>query len=118
VSAAALKERLRADLVVAMRAQAKDELRLLRTLVAAIDNAEAVPTATEGAVTPPTGTRAFGDPSGEVPRREIDPAALEALLRSEADARLAAAAFCEAHGHEAEAARLRREVELIARYQE
>jgi uncharacterized protein YqeY len=116
VSAAPLKERLRADLIAAMRAQAKDELRLLRTLIAAIDNAEAVPIATEGAVTPPSGTRAFGDSSGEVPRREIDSATLDALLGTEADARLAAASFCEQHGHDAEAARLRNEAELIARY--
>ena len=43
MSATALKERLRADLKVALQARATDEVRLLRTLIAALDDAEAVP---------------------------------------------------------------------------
>jgi len=43
VSAAALKERLRADLKAAMLARPDDEARLLRSLVAALDHTEAMP---------------------------------------------------------------------------
>jgi uncharacterized protein YqeY len=116
MSATILKERLRADLKAAMQSKATDEVRLLRTLIAALDNAEAVPVEASAHVTPPTGTRAFGDPSGEVARREIDGPALDALLTGEAEARLAAAEDYDRHGREAEASRLRQEAELIARY--
>ena len=42
MSAVALKERLRADLKSAIQAKVVSEVRLLRTLIAALDNAEAV----------------------------------------------------------------------------
>jgi uncharacterized protein YqeY len=118
MNATILKQRLRADLKSAMQAKATDEVRLLRTLIAALDNAEAVPHTAPRDPTDPSafGTRAFGDPSGEVARRQIDGAALDALLAAEADARLSAAADYEHHRQVAEAARLRREAELIARY--
>lgn len=111
MSAVILKARLRADLKAAMQARASDDVRLLRTLIAALDNAEAV------AEPPKTfGSRAFGDPSGEVARREIDGPALEHLLDAEIEARLSAAADYRRHEQVAEADRLRREAELIARY--
>ena len=111
MNATALKERLRADLKAAMQAKATDEVRLLRTLIAALDNAEAV-------AEPPKrfGSRQFGDPSGEVARREIGALALDALLNAEIDARLAAAEDYDRHKQDAEATRLRQEAELIARY--
>lgn len=43
MSATALKQRLREDLKSAMQAKAADEMRVLRALIAALDNAEAVP---------------------------------------------------------------------------
>lgn len=111
MSASALKVRLRADLKAAMQAKASHEVRLLRTLIAALDNAEAV-------AEPPKafGSRAFGDPSGEVARREIDAKALDALLLAEIEARRAAADEYDRHEQDLEAARLRHEAELIARY--
>ena len=75
MSATARKLRLRADLQAAMQAKASDEVRMLRTLIAALDNAEAV-----------------------------------------AEARLAAADEDDRHQQHAEAARLRHEADLIARY--
>ena len=89
MSAAALKERLRADLKTAMQARANGELRVLRTLIAALDNAEAV--AVEGKPDP---FRKLGDPSGEVARRELDGAAVEQLLVAEIEARRTAAGGC------------------------
>jgi uncharacterized protein YqeY len=111
MSAAELKLRLRADLKAAMQAKASDDVRLLRTLIAALDNAEAVaePHKTFG-------SRKFGDPSGEVARRQIDAPALDALLLTEIETRLAAAQHYDRHQQQAEAARLRNEAELIARY--
>lgn len=117
MNATELKERLRSDLKAAMQARAADEVRLLRTLIAALDNAEAVPLEARTGDDPSLlGTRAFGDPSGEVARREIDGVTLDALLQTEIEARLTAAADYERHRQEAEAARLRAEAGLIARY--
>lgn len=110
-SAAALKVRLRSDLKAAMQAHAADDVRLLRTLIAALDNAEAV--AVEGKPDP---FRKLGDPSGEVARRALDDAEVDALLEVEAESRLMAAADYERHGREAEAARLRGEAARVERY--
>jgi uncharacterized protein YqeY len=113
VSATALKQRLRADLKSAMQARATDEVRLLRTLIAAVDNAEAV---SGEAVPDKYVARTFGDPSGEVPRRELDGEAVDRVLATEIETRLAAAAGYAQHGRENEAARLRDEARLVARY--
>ncbi len=67
MSATALKQRLREDLKAAMQAKAADEVRVLRALIAALDNAEAVPPET-GPYVP----RAFGDATAERPRRQLD----------------------------------------------
>jgi uncharacterized protein YqeY len=113
VSATALKQRLRTDLKSAMQARATVEVRLLRTLIAAVDNAEAV----SGAAVPDKYVaRTFGDPSGEVPRLELDGEAVDRLLAGEIESRLAAAADYAQHGREDEAARLRDEATLVARY--
>ena len=109
MSATALKERLRADLKTAMQARANGELRVLRTLIAALDNAEAVPG--ENRCVP----RAFGEPGAEVARRELDGEAIGGLLGSEIETRLSAAADYDRHGETAEAERLRREAALVER---
>jgi uncharacterized protein YqeY len=109
MSATALKKRLREDLKSAMLEKRSDEVALLRKLIAALDNAEAVPT--EG-----YRPRALGDASAEVVRRELDGRAVEALLTEEVESRLAAAADYERLGRAEEAARLRDEAALAARY--
>jgi len=111
VSATALKARLRADLKAAMQARATGEVRLLRTLIAALDNAEAVAVEQKGYV-----SRKFGDSSGEVARLHLDEHAVGQLLEAEIEARLLAAADYERHGEAAEAGRLRDEAGLIERY--
>lgn len=107
MSAAALKERLRADLKAALQARASDNVRVLRTLIAALDNAEAVPT---------EGYRPRALAGGEVARRELDGPAVEALLAEEVESRVAAAADYGRHGRDDEAARLRAEAAIVARY--
>lgn len=111
MSATALKQRLRADLKAAMQARAAEEVGLLRTLIAALDNAEAVAGSPERSI-----PRAFGDPSGEVERLALDGEAVAALLAKEIETRLAAAADYAAHGRDGEAARLRDETATIRRY--
>lgn len=113
-AATVLKERLRADLKAAMQARANAEVRLLRTLIAALDNAEAVPG--EGLVEKYV-PRSFGDPSGEVARLALDDEAVGQLLQAEFEARATAANDYEKHGQSEEAIRLRDEATLIARYQ-
>ena len=111
MSAAALKQRLRADLKAAMQLRAADEVRVLRVLIAALDNAEAVSAEQKGYV-----PRAFGDPSGEVARLDLDAGAVEALLADEVAARLSAAADYRGHGQNEEAHRLEAEAALVERY--
>jgi uncharacterized protein YqeY len=110
VSATDLKERLRADLKTAMRARKPGEVAVIRTLIAAIDNAEAVPI--DGLEERLRQREAIG----EVARRELDAAALDAVLAKESDTRLAAAEDYDRHGRNDDAARLRQEAELVARY--
>lgn len=109
MSASALKERLRADLKDAMQGKRAEDVALLRKLIAALDNAEAVPT--EG-----YRPRAVDGSSGEVARRELDGAELDSLLMSEIAERQTAAAEFERHGRVGEAARLRGEAALVSRY--
>jgi uncharacterized protein YqeY len=110
MSASELKHRLRADLKTAMRERKGDEVAVIRTLIAAVDNAEAQP------------LEHFEErlrqreAIGEVGRRELDEMALDDLLGAEARSRLAAAEEYERHGRTDDAARLRRDADLIARY--
>ncbi|MBT2134802.1 GatB/YqeY domain-containing protein [Croceibacterium sp. LX-88] len=111
MNATDLKHRLRADLKLAMQARASDEAKLLRVLIAALDNAEAVPGLQDN-----TSSRAFGDPSGEVARLELDASATQVILTKERQERLGAAEDYERHGQDEPAKRLRNEADLIARY--
>jgi uncharacterized protein YqeY len=110
MTAAGLKDRLRTDLKTAMRERDMRHASLIRTLIAAIDNAEAVPIDAMAAR-----IRARED-VGEVPRREIDASTLDEILDREVASRLAAAEDYERHGRDEDAARLRGEAELIAPY--
>jgi uncharacterized protein YqeY len=109
MSASALKERLRTDLKAAIRERKPEQAGLIRTLIAAVDNAEAVPIAgLEERIRQ-------RDTVGEVARRDLDAARLDAILAAEADSRLTAAADYERHGRGDHAARLRAEAEQIGR---
>jgi len=110
MSAGELKERLRTDLKTAMRERRPADVAVIRTLIAAIDNAEAQPI--EGFQ---ERLRQL-EPIGEIARRELDTKTLDAVLAAEAQSRLAAAEDYERHGRAEDGARLRSEAELIARY--
>ena len=111
MSATALKARLRADLKTAMQAKASADVRVLRTLIAALDNAEAVPDIPDRYV-----PRAFGEPGAEVARHELDAPAVDRLLADEIDSRLAAALDYDRHDRSDEGDRLREEAAVISRY--
>jgi uncharacterized protein YqeY len=115
MSAAALKQRLREDLKAAMQAKAAGEVRLLRALVAALDNAEAV--SLDGRKQSALPGK-FGDGSNEVARRELSADDIAALLDREIHERLTAAADYERLGQSDEATRLREEAHLVSRYRE
>jgi uncharacterized protein YqeY len=115
VSAFKLKDRLRGDLKIALKERQTITVSVLRALVAALDNAEAV---TGDGIQDNTQPRPFGDPSGELARLTLDDAAVDALLGHEIDTRLSAAADYERHGRTNDAARLRAEAELIGRYRD
>src|SRR4051794_34123159 len=103
-----IKARLRADLLTAMRARAPVEVALLRALVAALDNAQAIEV---GARRHRYVELKFGDRTAEVPRRELTQADVESLLVREIQERRDAAAQLGEVGQAERAARLAAEAE-------
>ena len=96
-----------------MKAGWREEANLIRSLMAAIDNAEAV-AQPEGAR--PADSASFASGAAEAARKVLDDAAVQAVLNAEIDSRLSAAAQIRALGNEAEAYRLDAEVEIVSRY--
>ncbi|WP_368670106.1 GNAT family N-acetyltransferase [Phenylobacterium aquaticum] len=114
-AAGRMKARLRIDLKAAMRDRATGQVRGLRALIAALDNAEAVPAQARH---DRYVVHAFGDGSAEVPRRVLTAQAVEDVLRGEAAARRADAADLSALGKVVEADALLAEAVLIDGYLE
>lgn len=112
-AAAAMQARLRADLKLAMQARATLDTRVIRALIAAIDNAQAIAIDLDGAASP---MRAFGDSSGEVSRRALPADALRALLMREAEEREAAALELKGLGRPEDVDRLLAEATIVRRY--
>ncbi len=111
--AQSLKARLRADLGVAIKARDPALAKVIRTLIGAIDNAQAIDlgNAHEKYV-----ERTFGDSSGEVPRKQLSNEDLRAIILSEIDERAVLAAQFEASGHSGRASELREETRIIEVY--
>jgi hypothetical protein len=108
-----MKERLRADLRSAMRARSPHEVRALRALLTAIDNAQAVPV---GHAHERYKVRPFGDASVEVPRLPLGKDDIQRILRKELEVRSSAAAELERCGKSDAAAEARAEAAVIGRY--
>lgn len=108
-----LKGRLRTDLKAAILCRRAAEVTVLRSLIAAIDDAQAVPVSKlhEKYV-----VRAFGNPSVEVPRRELATGDLRQLLESERDVRVEAAEEYRALGCNSRADKLTVAAKIVARY--
>ena len=108
-----IKTRIRSDLTAAMKARRTAETSLLRAILAALDNAEAI---SVGTAHDRYQVRAFGDPSVEASRRVLSEADIRNVLLRETADREAAAREFEKLGRLDEAERLQNEAPLIARY--
>jgi len=111
MNATELRETLRAGLKSALRSRDRVATQALRSALAAIDNAEAVPTNTRaGAIE----AAATGVGSTEAARHRLSPEDLADILRREIEERRAAAEEYAAAPDTA--ARLHAEAEVIAAY--
>jgi uncharacterized protein YqeY len=113
--AAAMKARLREDLNQAVKARSPFDMSVLRSLIAALDNAEAVPV---GEAHDRYVVHHFGDRSAEAPRLTLTEAEIRSLFEREAATRLEAAQELEGLGKDEWAATLREEAALVMRYLE
>ena len=104
-AAEAMRYRLQADLRAAMSARAMFEVAVLRVLIAAIDNAGAVPLS-------PISSRA----QSEVERRRLGLDDVQAILQREYRARQDAADEYGRLGLTAESDGARREMEIVKQY--
>ena len=103
-----LPDRLRAGLLTAMRQRDAAAVSALRSALAAVENAEAVPRAEPSSVAP-----AVGLGGTEAERRDLSPAEVRDLVLAEVADRRAAAAQLEQLGRDDRARRLLREAEVL-----
>ena len=115
-----LRHRLRADLTAALRERDRAAVRVLRTTLSAIANAEAHPVAEVAPTGEPTHGVIAGAVAGvaatDVDRRELGIDELRSIVAAERDERLAAADEVAARGALEAAGTLRAEADLLARY--
>lgn len=114
-AAHAMKTRLRADLRAALKDGRTSEVKLIRSLVAAIDNAEAPPLRAGQRA---TDQHRFHDGSAEVERLSLTPAQVRAVLLVEMQERERAAAEMRRVGRHDRADALRAETLLVRNYVE
>jgi uncharacterized protein YqeY len=108
--AMAMKAHIRAELVTAMRAKQSLKVAALRTVLAALDNAESVPIGTQHQ---PYQSHAFGDPRTEVPRRILTADEVQALVMAEITKRREAADQMDQLGQSPQAEQLRDEALVL-----
>lgn len=114
-----LRTRLRTDLRAAIKAQRRDEMAALRTLIGAIDNAESIE---EASPAPPGSSehvagavRGLG--TADAARRSLSEHDLQRIIEAELWERDAQAERLVLLGRADDASRLRAEAAVIARYQ-
>jgi uncharacterized protein YqeY len=110
MSDVAIRKRLKSDLLSSMKSKDTVAISVLRSLLAALDNASAVPVDA-------THVRVFGR-SGDVPGKALSAADCEDILTEELRSRSVAAAEYVRLGRDTEAARLRAEIAVVERYVE
>jgi uncharacterized protein len=120
-----LRDRLRRALPAAMKARDRPAVTALRSALAAIDNAEAVDAEPDGweiadagaaavdATYPGLAGTVAGVGATEVERRDLNPAQMEDIVRTEIDTREVAVAVFERLGQHEHAERLRAEVNVL-----
>lgn len=112
VSEMPIVRQMKADLLAAMKARQPSTVSVLRSTLAAIDNAGAVEV--DASYVPVAGTQ-DGRPH-EVPRKELSEAQVMKLVRAEAEERRSKAEQYEHLGKHDEAAQLRAEFDVLNRY--
>jgi hypothetical protein len=108
-----IREVLRADLKTAMIERRADDVSLIRTLIAAIDNAEAV-ALPQGAK--PADSASFASGGAEAARKVLGEGDVAAVLRAEVASRQLAAAEIRQRGNAVEADQLDNEANRVAAY--
>ncbi len=103
-----VREQLKAELLKAMKARDTIAVATIRTMLGAIDNAEAVPL--------PQGLVFAIDGSAEVPRRLLTEEDIRAILTREREERRRAHAHYSALGLVEETERVRKEAAVFDRY--
>jgi uncharacterized protein YqeY len=112
-AASLLKAHLREDLRAAMQTGSSLTIKAVRGLLAAVDNAQAVPVG--GAHIRYT-VLPFGHNLSEVPRRILTKGDIEILIEKEINDRNDTAATLECCGRPEAASTLRAEAKIVARY--
>jgi uncharacterized protein YqeY len=109
-----LRGRLRASLTAAMKRRDAPAVSVLRSALAAIDNAEAVdPSHAPKASAGPIAGAVRGIGAAEVPRRQLSAHEIAAIVQAEAERREEAAAEYDRLGRAEHAARLRVEAAML-----
>ena len=110
-----LREQLRRRLSQAMRDRDRVATAALRDVIAALDNAEAVDPGEDvtSAASEYVAGGVVGLGAAEAERRVLDLESQRAILTADMEARLAAAATYEHHGHGARGAQLRAEADVL-----
>jgi uncharacterized protein YqeY len=111
--AEAFKLQLRADLKTAMPQRRAAETSAIRSLIAAVDNAQAVAV---GDLHKTYVVREFGDRGSEVPRRVLSKDDVDALLAGEIADRRKAIEQYQAHEKNDAAIKLLNEIVVLERY--
>lgn len=109
-----LRKRLRAALVSAMKARDAVATPALRSALAAIDNAEAVPAGSETLRGLAIEEAPIGAGAAEAARRTLTGADIEAIVRADIDERLAAALEYERANHAERAEVLRAQAQILS----
>lgn len=112
-AAQAIREALRADLKTAMVERRREDVALIRTLIAAIDNAEAVALP---AGAKPADSATFASGGAEAQRLVLSAGDIAGILKAEVASRLTAATQIRAGGGAAQADQLDREAAQVAAY--
>jgi uncharacterized protein YqeY len=111
-----LRLRMRQALPEAMRARDKAAVSALRTTLAALDNAEAVPVGAAGIRGLALEQSPVGAGATEAARRELSERSVFDVVRAEAAERLEIAAQLTAPAHADRAAQLRAEAAVLLRF--
>lgn len=110
-----MRDRLRRDLTTALKAHDRTATAALRSLIAAIDNAEA-PQPVDGEENGGAPDAGVGLGAGEGRPRELSDDEIQGLVESEMNERSDAANECDQVGRDDVAGRLRDEAGVLARY--